>query len=162
MKTFTAIDPSGKLHKRTSLNRTYLFTVVSKRSETEARLFLRAPGILAAHRSNYRYHKAWLDGTSEFLTKPPYRSDEEHAAYVERHVAEARERLEGCATADDYIEKCVQEGHARIAEGKANGHYDEWVNDGWCGRRDLAEKLAQKMRGQGRVEVTILPVKVKG
>lgn len=59
----------------------------------------------------------------------------------------AVERVAGCETAQQYAEKCRDErlaGHdARYGTAGAG----EWFVEGWCGRADLAEKLASKCRG---------------
>lgn len=162
MTKFTAIDPSGGLHKRTSVDRTYTHTVVSKRAVEWDLSFVRAPDRVRVQRSNFRHHLAWLDSTSEWLVRSPWESEERHKVEVEQALAKAREVIGDNWIEDDWIEAQAQDQIARIEKAKAAGYYDQWVNDGWCGRLDLAQKLASKMAGQGRVEITILEAKAEG
>jgi hypothetical protein len=155
MNKHIAIDRNGKSHKRNSASRVYSHTIVARRSYEHALANANRPSDL--EKSNYRYYRAYLDGTSEFLVKPSYKSDEAHAQDCAERIEKARKALEGCDSLADYQEKCRQAYVAAVEGQKARGYYEEMVNLGWCGRFDLAVKGAARYRGNPYyAEVTVL------
>jgi hypothetical protein len=144
MNKHTATDRNGKTHTRNSARGVYTHCVVARRSYENALAHANRPAEL--EKSNYSFHRAYLDGTSVFLVKPSYRSDEAHAAYCADQVAKAQKALEGCDTFADYAEKCRKAYVASVEGQKARGYYDELVTLGWNGSRTLAEKGSSSAR----------------
>jgi hypothetical protein len=116
--------------------------------------------------SNFEYYTDIIErGYSMYspseVGKYAWLTAEYQATKAAEEVANAIERIAGAKTATEYQiarrDACV----ARVQQLKANGHYDVWCNEGWCGRLDLAQKLASKSSQYG-VEVTILEARVKG
>jgi len=146
---FTAIDPNGVEHKRTSDRRSYSHTVVYQKAVHEARAKARH----ASHIDNGRYYLQCIaKGFHESLMKfEHYASDQgRHDADVKMAYAE----LKGCTTAEGFAAM-------RVAEELLKLDAEDWSaywNAGWCGRFDLAQKLAAACGG---LNVAILPAVVK-
>lgn len=135
--TFTATDPNGFEHKRTSDRRSYTHTVVYRRSEKDY-----VEQAIANHRLNVSTGE-WLlacvaNGKHASLMGFKHYAEDEarHAA----DVVDSVEKLGGAKNAVEYADKLVTE---HVAELKKRDWNTYW-NAGWCGRRDLAEKLAAK------------------
>ena len=158
MTTFTAIDPNGKTHTRTSKTRTYTHTVVGLPSSTKATLAAMSPEMKAYHRSEFKFRMGFLDGTSKWLTKRDWESEEQYLERSQRDREKAAIELDGCETAQDYENMKIVQAHRRIREKMAAGYYDTYQNFGWCGRPDLAAKLKARMEGLGYLNVTILQI----
>lgn len=158
MNTFTAIDPNGKTHTRTSKTRTYTHTVVGLPSSTKATLAAMSPEARKLHRSNFKYHMAFVDGTSTWLAKKDWEGDAQHKVRVEVEIEHAAIELDGCETAQDYENMKIVQAHRGIREAMARGYYDTYQNLGWCGRADLAAKLKTTSENRGWVNVTILQI----
>lgn len=161
--TFLATDPAGKTHKRTSQNRTYAATVVVREGTANAeRKFEAGEGWRRDHDAkNFAYAAART--TAEAVTADLLRRNHkvlaDDADYVARRVAENVAFVEGFATVEEYVEKQAAKRRAKFEAEKAAGSYERWLNAGWCGRPDLALKLASQQKGYD--EVRILPVVVK-
>lgn len=150
-KTLIAIDPAGVKHKRTT-ERTYTHIVVARRSKEYA---LQSAQTKWMHfDSNFWYHQAFIDGTSKWLERKSWETDESYAKRVSSDVERAKKANRGCSTPEELWEivKAEQVAAADAAD------YSKWHALGWCGRRDLAEKLACGAGGGKWAEVVILPV----
>ena len=127
-------DWNGVKHTRTSKNRTYTHTVLFQYSpEYDLREAERLdPNGLDS--SNYDYLIRMAEGNHPYGKPNQRQLDEAKAA--------------ACLSKDEYCrserDKRVRRHNARRAE----GYYNEWGNAGWCGRRDLAEKLLAKYTGE--------------
>jgi len=160
---FTATDAAGQTHKRTSESRIYTHTVVFL-PDFAADMAL-ADKDYKQDGSNFAYYCELAAGTHEHVTHVIPRSGY-HASYSDEQVAKFQEaqreqNAKGIADA-----KAVTEGHTResyvaarrakrvaaVNEGNAAGYYAKWQNAGWCGRYDLAQKLAAKTAG-AKVEI---------
>ena len=155
MNKYFVIDANGKKHTRNS-KRTYTHVVLCRNSKEAAiRLANRRPHWL---KENFWYHHAFLDGTSKWLERSPYETDE--ARYMERvkeEVERSRKALMGCTTPDEWF--AVIRANALAAIEKVD--YGAWHVAGWCGRHDLAVKRAHKaICGELVGEAIILPVSV--
>jgi hypothetical protein len=158
MNKHTATDRNGKTHTRNSAGRVYTHCV-AVRPSYESHL-KDANAAWALDKSNYGYYRAYLDGTSEFLVKPSYRSEEDHAADCANNIAKAQKALDGCDSLEAYREK-NRKARVEAVEGqKARGYYDAFKCYGWNGSRALAEKLASTLRGGTWAEVVILEATV--
>lgn len=154
--THIARDRNGFEHRRASQSRVYSHTVVARPSYRAALML--AAEIDKTDRGNFAYHhdlatKGERDLGRGMVTRlDSFGRDPE----VERakHIAE----LAGAATAEEYATAKRDARVAKIEELKAKGYYDAFQNLGWCGRLDLAQKLAAKEGGSAYwEEVTILP-----
>lgn len=160
MNKHTAIDQNGHAHTRNSANRVYTHCVVARRSYENALAIANDPWSVDA--SNYRFHLAFIDGTSEFLAKKSWQTEEQHQAANAENIADAKDNLAGCNSLADYRAKLKAKRIAGVEAAKAQGFYDKLVCLGWCGRRDLAEKSAAGYRANSYyAEVKILEAQVK-
>jgi hypothetical protein len=150
MTKFKATDRNGKVHTRSSINRTYTHMVVSR---PKIREFI----VHKVDRDNFWYHMAFIDGTSRWLEKKPWESDEQYRKRAEYEVDRAKRALGNARTFDAYVEKLLDQHEAWAATVKV----DFFTSEGWCSRLDLAQKLASSLAGH-RAEVVILPVEVVG
>jgi hypothetical protein len=155
MNKHTATDRTGTVHTRNSANRVYTHTVVARPCYKSALEVAVSPG--HQDESNFAYYAAYLDGTSRFLVKPAYRSEEAHAEQCEKDIARAREKIGEAKTVAEYVAMKRQARLAAVEEARVAGGYEIFGNLGWCGRLDLAQKLAAGASPYW-TEVTILPV----
>ena len=150
MTKFIATDRNGKVHRRTSANRMYTHMVVS-------RPMIREFAIHPHDRDNFWYFMAFIDGTSKWLERKPWEDEEKHKARCEVEVQRAREALGDARTFEDHVKNMKARHEAWAASVKV----DDFSAEGWCGRLDLAQRLASSLSGR-RAEVVILPVEVVG
>ena len=158
MNTFTAIDPNGKTHTRTSKTRTYTHTVVGLPSSTKATLAAMSPEARKLHRSNFKYRMAFVDGTSTWLARNTYETEVQYLKRTQRDKERSAVELEGCDNAEDYVNMKIVQDHRGIRDAMARGYYDTYQNLGWCGRADLAAKLKTTSENRGWVNVTVLQI----
>ena len=152
----SVIDPRGVTHTRTSQNRVYPFVVLVRDSYEHALARAVGPDYAASDRKNYAYYVALANGTHAHC-KNLYSNDD-----AAKRIADAKAYIAGCDTFDAYLAKQQVERVARVDARKAKGDFDTWGPAGWCGRRDLAEKLAHKERAGGyRAEVIIAETIIK-
>jgi hypothetical protein len=150
--TFTAVDPMGIVHRRTSDRRTYTHTVVGKRSYAAALAAVTAKHWRASDVQNFHYQTAIAEGrdpypsknwcserhTTEQIVATQVRVDAENAA----RLIKARAEIAPHADAEAYAVAMQIERIADVDKANAEGGYDRYDNLGWCGRLDLAQKLA--------------------
>jgi hypothetical protein len=98
---------------------------------------------------------AFIDGTSKWLERNPWEEAERHKARCEAEVKRAHDALAGARTFEDHVKNMK----AKHDEWAASVKVDVFSAEGWCGRLDLARKLASSL-SKHRAEVVILPVKV--
>lgn len=147
--------PDGRIGRRTSKSRVYTHCV-AVRSSYEDALF-RAKQIPPNLESNFRHYMAYLDGTSRFLERKSWQTEEQHAKQVARDKVHAETALMGCRDIQSWQRALIDEAVARVEENKANGAYDKWFVEGWCGRHDLAVSKASGLRNKTHhAEVAIL------
>ena len=159
MNKFTAIDPNGVTHTRTSKTRTYTHTVVGRPSSVAATLRVTSKGVRALHRKNFAYHDAIAKGTSQWLERSRWETEEKYAQRRADDIAKSVNELNGCDTAQDYENMLVNAALEGIRHSTARGYYDKYHSLGWCGRADLAAKLKIKSENRRWVDVTILEAK---
>lgn len=130
------IDPNGKRHTRTSQNRTYAFAVIVRDGYQQALARATSTNCDAQHARNYAYYVALANGTHA------------HCSFsdAERSIASAKAKIADCPTVEAYLAKLTADAVAAVEAAKAKGKYDEFGVYGWCGRYDLAQKLAAKAR----------------
>lgn len=132
---FLATATDGTEFKRTSDNRVYTHTVISKRNFN--RDLDDAGKIKATDADNFAYYTR-------------------RAADSSQDTANALEQLAGAKTVTEYQFAKRDARVAAVLAARDAGAYDVWHNAGWCGRLDLAQKLAAKEASYGNLEVTIL------
>jgi hypothetical protein len=155
--TFTAVDPEGRVHTRTTQSRAYTHTVVALPNEAKTIAWVTSKEQRLQDENNFAHYAAYLDGTSEFLPRNLWEHDDaKFEARVKKGIANAVERLAGASTAQEYADMRMKAVLERIADMKSNGFYDTYQSYGWCGRLDLAHKLKAKLEGQSWLRVTIL------
>lgn len=162
MKKFTAIDPAGVTHKRTSANRIYTHTVVGLPSSVKHAQLAMSVEARKMHRANFVYHSAYINGTGHWLMKKDWESEVERADRDKLVVDAATKALKGCSTADAYEAMKIDEALDLIKRRSAAGYYDAYQNFGWCGRYDLAAKLKSSSEGKDWLDVVILEASMKG
>lgn len=135
---FFAIDPQGKAHTRTSKDRTYTHTVLSYiPAATEADLVKAVERRVACYGSYWSYEAAMAQ-PGHYEAKYGAR----HPELAERARVEAAAFLAQYPTNEAYMAHLGAVALADFDKSVANGEFDVWVSQGWCGRPDLALKLA--------------------
>jgi len=153
--SYTATDANGLVHTRSTKTRSYTHMVVVKRSYEGDLAAAGASHWTKSDASNFDYYLRIAEGRS-----PHYPSVRWCAKYADRYtpaeiadedarltisdaakVVEAKAQIDG-HTVDSYVAAQKAKRIARIERLKAEGHYERWYDAGWCGRLDLALKLA--------------------
>lgn len=137
------IDPNGQKHTRNSENRTYSHCVMVRDSYELALQRAARKSSEESDVRDYTYYAALVAGTH-----PHCKFDD-----AGRMITSAKAKLNGCTSVEEYVAQ-EREGRIRSVEGaKAIGKFDAYGVYGWCGRRDLAEKLAAKARSISHFDV---------
>lgn len=158
MNTFTAVDPAGKAHTRTSKTRTYTHTVVGLPNATRTVLMAQSAAAKRTYASDFAYHMARANGTSPWLARKDWETEVQHMEREAKEVQASIEDLGGCDNRFDYVTLRITQCHDRVRELQAQGYYDTYQNFGWCGRADLAAKLKIKSENRNWLNVMILEV----
>jgi hypothetical protein len=147
---YFVIDGNGKKHTRNT-HRVYTHVVLYRLSkEATIRLANVRPHWL---RENFWYHHAFLDGSSKWLERAPHEKDDaQFKRRVEQDIERARYFLRGCATPDELWNLNLADALSAIEK----IDFTAWDVEGWCGRHDLAVKLAHKKVCRERVAETII------
>lgn len=156
MNRFTAIDPNGTVHTRNSKERTYTHTVVGRYSATQHVLYAKSLAARKAHRSNFDYYLGFVDGTSQFLIRRSYETEESHLERTQKKILSAETHLEGIRDRNEWVEMRVQRDLENIQTRRKNGYYEVYHNLGWCGSLRLAQKLKTTSENRKWADVTIL------
>lgn len=152
---FFAIDPQGVEHLRTSKNRIYTHTVIVLRGA--AHLEAQRPKLAdIVARNNKSWDRIENEAKGIFPNAEQWRGPKALASWqafaIEWMTKHTREGALAEAIAhDDKVFK------ARVASGRDL----VYENAGWCGRLDLARKLADQMRKNSFEAVVILEAQVK-
>ena len=160
MTKFTAIDPAGKTHTRTSKTRTYTHTVFALPSSVTAVLWANSKEARKMHRENFAYYSEMASGKSSFLDKRSYETAEQNADRRANAMENAVKTLGGCKSAQDYEYMMVARDLDGIQKQRIAGYYDTYQNMGWCGRADLAQKLKTRMENQNHAWTNVTVVEV--
>lgn len=162
---FLAIDSLGAEHTRSSA-RVYTHTVVVMYDyEVAVARAIASHGTksaIDASRRNFDYDVLIATGSDPYPESNWKNVDgvvvktvdaDRQAIRVAKHI----EAIEGGFEA--YRGRELAKSLAWIEEAKAGGKYSKWSNAGFCGRLDLAHKLAAQYAGNG-TKIEILPVVV--
>lgn len=166
---FTATDSNGFVHKRSTESRAYTHTVVVRGGYQHDLAGAADKAWDKSMVSNFEYYLAIAEDRSPYYPTKRYRAENpagwtaeqiaEEEAYLTAGDAESKAKavreVEG-HTVRSYVDAQRRDRIAAVEAKKAEGHYEKWLNAGWCGRLDLADKLAAKHR-IGDHEVAILP-----
>lgn len=148
--TFTATDPAGRVHKRTSKSRIYTHTVVYRlgapygdRVLAEELAYMRqqAPKDHAFHRSVIDRSWFYVGGKIGGRLRWDHITEED----MVRRGAEHEAHLAGLDVAA-YTERRLEEIRANHEAKVTKGYYTSWHNAGWCGSLRLACKLKPHTR----------------
>jgi hypothetical protein len=142
MNKHFAIDANGQRHTRNSKGRTYSHVVVGRWNYDASLADAQTYGQSDLHRSNYKHHLSYVDGTSQYLARKSWEDDATHAARVAKEVAQAVKAIGGATNLEEYRQLQRDAALARVAANKAAGEYEVYRDLGWAGRLDLAQKNA--------------------
>lgn len=157
---YFAIDAAGQTHTRTTKARGYTHTVVAQRSKEQAirDAHARRGRDLSEAREQFdcagrtiEQLKAWfISKRCEILA----RNDD----YAIERQTKGKAFVAQWGTPEAYADHQLAE---RLAEIEATD-WSVWINQGWCGRPDLARNLqANCTKGGTYHNATILPAQVK-
>lgn len=139
--SYFVVDPNGATHTRNSA-RVYTHAVVYQRSKANAIDWAMSSQQRAQDMKNAQYYLDCIAvGYHENLMGfDHYRNDKKRQA---QDVAEAVEKLAGAKSAGQYADALRADALARIEA----TDYSLWFVAGWCGRFDLAQRLASQHTG---------------
>lgn len=143
-----ATAPDGSTLTRTSENRTYTHVITGRRDE--AAYLAEADALSDQDRRNFDYYAACAAGTHEHVQPTAWRTPER----VAEEIADAADRIKG-HDRDSYAAALREQRLERHAERVAAGYFTTWLDLGWCGRPDLAQKAAATA-AKHHVDVQIL------
>lgn len=156
---YLATDALGTTHTRKT-DRTYTHTVVTQYGYEAAVAHCHAAHAAETARelksptANFKYYTDIAAGNDKYPEADWIGGARVvNEARQALRIADAQARIEGGF--DAYRARILADALARIEANKAAGYYTRFHNLGWCGRLDLAQKLAAKTGG------TILPARVK-
>ncbi|MGM1131811.1 hypothetical protein ACSUPJ_17360 [Serratia marcescens] len=135
---YFAIDANGARHTRTTA-RTYTHMVVVLVNLESGREAARSEHNRKAHAKNYAFY-------CEEANTPPSPTIIEPAgrrAFYNRVAA---------MTCEQYVGERINEELAAF-DARGGEFANDWADFGWCGRLDLAQKLAAKWAHMGKVEI---------
>jgi len=159
MTNYIAIDSLGAKHTRTT-NRTYTHTVVVMESYEDAVAQAHAShaaNLKGAYKKDFDYRVAIATGNDPYPTRKWVDGIESVDAECQAlRVADAKEAVDGGF--DAYVARNLASKLQYVEGRKARGWFSKWLNLGWCGRADLAQKLAAKYTGQ-KIEILVATVK---
>lgn len=145
--TYTATDANGTVHTRTT-NRTYTNTVVYQADKDVA--VKRAHEWVIRDRKDAEYYQNEVAQGEEAYIKTKLITYERLGRdYFARQFAENVALANKIGNPVDYAARRLAE---RLAEIEATD-WTVWHNAGWCGRRDLAVKLANEQKQVAAVAI---------
>ena len=151
-----AITPNGTKITRTSKSRVYSHVVVARHSHAFDLKCAENHNTQRNMASNFKFYADFVNGTSKFLVKPEWRSEEDHAAEMADRIQAAKDHLDGATTVEEYSASQTAKALARVAAKLAEGYYDKFGALGWSSRLDLAQKVASQSDKPYYEDVTIL------
>jgi hypothetical protein len=159
-KTFLAIIDGKIIGKRTSEGRTYTHVIVGQLDIEAHRKAAYGYKQGRSDASNFAFYRSFLDGTSRYLDRNSWESEEEHAQRVGREVERAREILAGAETVEAYVAVLRQRAIAAFEKRVQNGYFDMQAIQ-WS----MSERAARNAIGswsRGRLNVQIIEATEKG
>lgn len=150
------IDPNGVKHTRTSQHRKYTHCVIVRDGYELALARAKSGHWNTNYLSNFNYYVSLAAGTHDHSKPWAWEKLEEAADRIAKQRAKAQKQIAGIATPAQYLQKLIAEDIAAVEKQKTEGKYEKFGVYGWCGRADLAEKLAAKCRSLGSFDVVII------
>lgn len=149
--TYTVTAPNGAVFTRKS-DRVYTHAVVYQDSyEGWMKTY---DAIWSVDKSNFNYDLKIV------ATNGCIHSDHSTPEYRAERVAKSQARIDQYKTADAFAAAMRAERVRSLNEKKKAGGFDTWMVEGYCGRHDLAVKLAAKVTGH-RHNARIVAVETK-
>jgi hypothetical protein len=138
---YRAVCPDGSIVRRSTESRQYSHCVVYRLSYNFAIHDANNPHPreVRNRRSNYAYYRGELDPA----TAKCQHSDAELARY--------RAYLGDAQSVEEFLEAQRVAAVEEVEQARLNGRYDTWFDAGWCGRPDLAQRLAVQMQRKEHV-----------
>lgn len=163
---FTFTDPAGQPHQRTSESRTYSHAVISQRRYTSHLRDARNQSE-RLHRSNFDYYQRVVNtGIGNSYVSSRLGSRDLTVTVTADDYSRAMSALRGKPgmSFEDYLLLVTTEAIAEVERlREKTGFFTEWVCHGYCGRPDLAQKLASKTEANDYWQsIQIVPVTPKG
>lgn len=152
---FIALLDGQVIGARTTASRDYTHFIVGTPNIEAARRHAYDYKGTKTDASNYRFHLAFLDGTSEFLRQVDWRTAEEQAEHNARYIESSRKELAGIENLEQYVASVRQRYIASFEERVAAGHFNPGVLQ-WS----MSEANARKAAGgwsQRYLDVRVLP-----
>lgn len=134
----------GFVFTRNSKNRTYTHVVIKRGSAAQDRIRCEA-NARSAFRMNRSYYASILDGSSSFLQRPSWRTEEQQSFEIERLIAAASQHMDGGE--EGYVSRALAQFDARPKRQLADDGDTYYVALSWAGRPDLAVKEANRVGG---------------
>lgn len=154
---YFAIDAAGREHTRSSDRRTYTHAVAYQCSKEEALVSAQSEQNRKQHEKNAQYYLDCI-ANGKHLSLMGFEHYRNDASRQAADVREAREKMQGFETAKAYAEKLIADEVASIEA----RDWSIWHIEGWCGRADLAGKLARSITAQKSVlKVDILEAQTR-
>lgn len=138
----TATLPDGRIVKRTSQNRVYPYMVAGRRCAKYAMEMANSKLAQKQDGENWDWEKSRADGTYEYSAY--IASSPRIEEYKARDLAEGGKFI---AEHPDRAAYVAEKHAARVAAVEATD-FSKWFALGWCGRHDLAMKLAGSKTGR--------------
>jgi hypothetical protein len=137
----TAADPAGKIHTRTSRDRTYTHLIVGLPSYTDA---LRYAQNHQASKSDFDYYTAKLT----------------EAGAWPQAVEHCRQRLAGHTNFEAWAAAEKADHLARVEARKAEGYYNTWQPLAWAGSLRLAQNQVNAHHKPCWADVQMVPATI--
>jgi hypothetical protein len=125
---YFAVDANGVEHTRSSA-RTYTHMVVVRVNLAVKRAGAKSKAEIDYHTKNYDYYCTQAAG------KGRYPSSEKEMV-LNKEIA--------AMTCEQYVQSEIEKRIAKINKDGLGEYSDNWFSAGWCGRLDLAQKLARE------------------
>lgn len=136
----------GQVFTRNSKGRRYTHAVIARPSESYHRAQCDAPYTQVAAKNNWLYFSEDHHHRNG-LTFGAY--DDGPVKTLGHEFGSAAEFLATFPTVEGYILARIDDNIQRHEKRRADGDFDRYHCMGWCGRRDLAEKLLIKETNKG-------------
>ena len=140
----TVTLPDGQVATRKSQNRVYTHAVAFRRSYRYAAE--QAQREFSYMRSDFRHYSDLAHGRKSYP----------HIGDANANVNKGFEGLRGYIVEEDYVQNEIARAVEKVEKLRREGYYDKWAVEGWCGRADLAEKLAAQVNNKDSVRAVMV------
>lgn len=134
------VEHDGQVFQRKSANRSYSHVVL--RPISLARNLQYAEDAARYDwKHNHDYHREFVDGTSRFLVRNAWESEEQHAQDSAREIERSKAWI--ALGLDGLIRQTRERAEQAWRRDFPCGREEAWCYVGWTGRHDLALKVAK-------------------